>query len=169
MSVGNSCYFFHLFVLLELLSSVASLLLSIGFKTMSTSNVNGLGINFQHQHHHNSTVSNPILALLTFILPVLLVLIDFKFKNEPTSVFQAHPITIKVAVANLLAFALAFGIEFTFHPCYLSTTCAALVRTTILFCGSSQWLPWHRCCSQTHGDLSYISSTPCFHLPTCMG
>ena len=135
MAVGNSCYFFRLFVLLELLSSVASLLLSIGFTTMSTSNVNGQGINFQQQYHHNSTASNPILALLTFILPVLLVLIDFKFKNEPTSVFQAHPITIKVAVANLLAFALAFGIEFTFHPCYLSTTCAALLRTTILFCG----------------------------------
>ncbi|KAJ9680212.1 hypothetical protein PVL29_019500 [Vitis rotundifolia] len=102
---------------------------------MSTSNVNGQGINLQHQHHNNSTASNSILALLTFILPVLLVLIDFKFKNEPTSVFQTHPITIKVAVANLLAFALAFGIEFTFHPCYLSTTCAALLRTTILFCG----------------------------------
>ena len=105
---------------------------------MPTSNGNGLGINLQHQHqhHHNSTTSNPILALLTFILPVLLVLIDFEFKNEPTSVFQAHPITIKVAVANLLVFALAFGVEFTFHPCYLSTTCAALLRTTILFCGS---------------------------------
>ena len=114
---------------------MASLLLSIGFTTMSTSNVNGQGISFQHQHHHNSTASNPILALLTFILPVLLVLIDFKFKNEPTSVFQAHPITIKFAAANLLAFALAFGIEFTFQLCYLSTTCAALLRTTILFCG----------------------------------
>ncbi|KAJ9680211.1 hypothetical protein PVL29_019499 [Vitis rotundifolia] len=101
---------------------------------MPTSNVNGLGIN--HQHHHNSTASNSILSLLNLILPVLLVLIDFKFKNEPTSVFQTHPITIKVGVANLLAFALAFEIEFTFHPCYLSTTCAALLRTTILFCGS---------------------------------
>ena len=135
-SLGNSGYFFYLFGLLALLCSVASLLLSIGFTTMPTSNGNGLGINLQHQHHHNSTTSNPILALLTFILPVLLVLIDFKFKNEPTSVFQAHPITIKVAVANLLVFALAFGVEFTFHPCYLSTTCAALLRTTILFCGS---------------------------------
>ena len=103
---------------------------------MPTSNGNGLGINLQHQHHHNSTTSNPILALLTFILPVLLVLIHFEFKNEPTSVFQAHPITIKVAVANLLVFALAFGVESTFHPSYLSTTCAALLRTTILFCGS---------------------------------
>ena len=102
---------------------------------MPTSNGNGLGINLQHQHHHNSTTSNPILALLTFILPVLLVLIHFEFKNEPTSVFQAHPITIKVAVANLLVFALAFGVESTFHPSYLSTTCAALLRTTILFCG----------------------------------
>ncbi|KAJ9680208.1 hypothetical protein PVL29_019496 [Vitis rotundifolia] len=103
---------------------------------MSTSNVNGLGINLHYQHHHNSAPSYPILALLTFILPVLLVLIYFKFQNESTSVFQAHPITIKVVVANLLAFALAFGIEFTFHPCCPSTTCAAFLRTTILFCGS---------------------------------
>ena len=135
-SLGDPGYFFYLFGLLALLCSVASLLLSIGFTTMPTSNGNGLGINLQHQHHHNSTTSNPILALLTFILPVLLVLIHFEFKNEPTSVFQAHPITIKVAVANLLVFALAFGVESTFHPSYLSTTCAALLRTTILFCGS---------------------------------
>ncbi|KAL6322903.1 hypothetical protein AAG906_021037 [Vitis piasezkii] len=42
-------------------------------------------------------------------------LIDLKFQNKPSSAFQAHPITTKVAAASSLVFVLIFEIEFTFH------------------------------------------------------
>ncbi|KAL6322433.1 hypothetical protein AAG906_008088 [Vitis piasezkii] len=100
------------------------------------STFDGVGTNLQSQPHHISTATNSILALLTFILPVLLALLDLKFQNEPNSVFQAHPKTIKAAVASLLVFALAVGIDFTFHSSHLSRTCAAVLRTSIVCSGS---------------------------------
>ena len=67
---------------------------------------------------------------------MLLALLDLKFQNEPKSVFQAHPKTIKAAGAGLLVFALAVGIDFTFHSTHLSPTCSHLLSTTIMLCGS---------------------------------
>ena len=100
--------------------------------------INILGIDSLQQHNHNhisSTSRNSILPLLSLILPLLLDLINLKFQKEADSVFYAHPITIKVAITGLLVFALAFGIDFTFHSSHLSPTCAALLRTTMVFSG----------------------------------
>ncbi|RVX00780.1 hypothetical protein CK203_026463 [Vitis vinifera] len=82
------------------------------------------------------TCLSAILALLTFIVPLLINLTDLKFWKEADSVFQVHPINTKVVVLILLAFLLAFGIELTFHTCHLSPTCAALLHTTMVFSGS---------------------------------
>ncbi|KAJ9680206.1 hypothetical protein PVL29_019494 [Vitis rotundifolia] len=57
---------------------------------------------------------------------MLLDLIELKFQDKASSVFQAHPITTKVAAATLLVFVLPFGLEFTFH-----SYSAALLRTAI--------------------------------------
>ena len=129
MSIGStSCLSFSTFFFFP------NLRLSMGFTTMPTSN--GVETNLQPQTHHICTGTNPILPLLTLILPVLLALLDLKFQNEHNSVFQAHPIIIKAAVANFLVFALAVGIDFTFHSSHLSPTCSNLLSTTIMFCGS---------------------------------
>ena len=82
-----------------------------------------------------ATPHKAILALLSFILPLLTNLISLKFQNESNSVFQAHPMTTLVAIAGLLVFALLFGIEPTFHSFHLSPTCAAVLRTTMVFSG----------------------------------
>ena len=76
------------------------------------------------------------LVLFTFILQVLLALLDLKFQNEPNFVFQAYPKTIKAAVASLLVFALKVKVDFTFHSCHLSPTCSYLLSTNIMLCGS---------------------------------
>ena len=76
------------------------------------------------------------LVLFTFILQVLLALLDLKFQNEPNFVFQAYPKTIKAAVASLLVFALKVEVDFTFHSSHLSPTCSYLLSTNIMLCGS---------------------------------
>ena len=96
---------------------------------------NILGINLPQQNLM-ATSPNAILALLTFIIPVLINLIDLKFQKEVDSVFQAHPITTHVAIIGLLVFVLTSGIGFTFHSSHLSHTCAAVLRTTIVCSGS---------------------------------
>ncbi|KAJ9680210.1 hypothetical protein PVL29_019498 [Vitis rotundifolia] len=63
---------------------------------------------------------------------MLLNLTELKFQNKPSSAFQAHPITTKVATATLLVFVLTFGLEVTFH-----SYSAALLRTAIATSGSS--------------------------------
>ena len=82
------------------------------------------------------TYLSAIFALLTIIVPLLINLTDLKFRKEADSVFQAQPINTKVVVVSLLAFVLAFGIELTFHTRHLSPTCAALLRTTMVFFSS---------------------------------
>ncbi|KAJ9680256.1 hypothetical protein PVL29_019538 [Vitis rotundifolia] len=62
---------------------------------------------------------------------MLLNLINLKFQNKPSSAFQAHPITTKVAAAISLVFVLTFGIKFTFHS-YSPT----LLRTAMVTSGS---------------------------------
>ncbi|XP_034708411.1 uncharacterized protein LOC117931545 isoform X2 [Vitis riparia] len=79
---------------------------------------------------------NAILALIAFVVPVLIKLIDLKFQKEADSVFEAHPITTMMFFASLLAFVLVFGTELTFHSSHLSPTCAALLRTAMMFSGS---------------------------------
>ena len=94
---------------------------------------NVLGINLQQEQNLMATSRNAILALLTFIVPVLIELINLKFQKEVEySVFHVHPITTMVTVSSLLAFVLAFGVEFTFqYSCG-----AALLRTIMVFSGS---------------------------------
>lgn len=53
--------------------------------------INIVGINLPQQHNPMATPRNAILALLSFILPLLLQLIELKFQNESNSVFEAHP------------------------------------------------------------------------------
>ncbi|KAL6322953.1 hypothetical protein AAG906_022791 [Vitis piasezkii] len=89
----------------------------------------------QHQNRMSSYLTS-ILALLSFIVPVLLDLVDLKFKKEADSVFEAHPTTTKLVIASLLAFVLAFQLVLIFHTCRLSPTCAALLRTTMMFFAS---------------------------------
>ncbi|RVW68335.1 hypothetical protein CK203_064539 [Vitis vinifera] len=58
------------------------------------------------------------------------------FQKEAYSVFEAHPTTTKLVIASLLAFVLAFELVLIFHTCRLSPTCAALLRTTMVFFAS---------------------------------
>ena len=123
--------------------------MSIHNRTSSTPHitVNIVGINLQEQRnlmyfinngqHHNHMVNYPsaILALIAFVVPVLINLIDLKFQKVADSVFEAHPITTMMFFASLLAFVLAFGTELAFHS-HLSPTCAALLRTAMMFSGS---------------------------------
>ncbi|RVW63311.1 hypothetical protein CK203_058770 [Vitis vinifera] len=92
--------------------------------------------NRRQQRSLMATSRKAILALLSFILPLLTNLINLKFQNESNSVFQVHPKTTLVAIAGLLVFALSFGIESTFHSFHLSPTCAAVLRTIMVFSGS---------------------------------
>ncbi|RVX00896.1 hypothetical protein CK203_026449 [Vitis vinifera] len=62
---------------------------------------------------------------------MLLDLIELQFQNKPSSAFQAHPITTKVAAATLLLFVSPFGLELTSH-----SYSAALLRTAIATSGS---------------------------------
>ncbi|KAJ9680213.1 hypothetical protein PVL29_019501 [Vitis rotundifolia] len=73
-------------------------------------------VEIHHGQHQNrmSTHLTSILALLSFIVPVLLDLVDL----------------------NLLAFVLAFELMLIFRTCRLPTTCAALLRTTMVFSAS---------------------------------
>ena len=89
----------------------------------------------QHQNRMSSHLTS-ILALLSFIVPVLLDFVDLKFKKEAHSVFEAHPTTTKLVIASLIAFVLAFELVLIFHTCRLSPTCAALLRTTMVFFAS---------------------------------
>ncbi|KAJ9680193.1 hypothetical protein PVL29_019481 [Vitis rotundifolia] len=115
--------------------------------------VNIVGINLQEQRNlmfiqssnfiNNGKQQNlmlnylsAILALISFVVPVLISLIDLKFQKEADSVFEAHPITTMMFFASLLAFVSAFGTELTFHSSHLSPTCAALLRTAMMFSGS---------------------------------
>ena len=93
-------------------------------------------INNGQQHNLMLNYLSAILALIAFVVPVLINLIDLKFQKEADSVFEAHPITIMMFFASLLAFVLAFGTELTFHSSLLSPTCAALLRTAMMFSGS---------------------------------
>ena len=112
------------------------------------------GINLQ-QHNHISTSHNHILALLTlYSLPHWFGV----FQNKPNSAFQAHSITIKVAVASLLAFVLALGIDFTFH-----SSSAALLCTRMVFSNSlSHWLSCIRCMATP--SLCHLCHALCWHL-----
>ncbi|KAJ9680163.1 hypothetical protein PVL29_019451 [Vitis rotundifolia] len=91
--------------------------------------------NRRQQRSLMATPRKAILALLSFILPLLTSLINLKFQNQSNSVFQTHPMTTLVAISGLLVFALSFGIESTFHSFHLSPTCAAVLRTTMVFSG----------------------------------
>ena len=104
---------------------------------------------YSHYHFHQQCGNQPwttikshayylsaILALLTINVSLLINLTDLKFRKEADSVFQAQPRNTKVVVVSLLAFVLAFGIELTFHTRHLSPTCAALLRTTMVFFSS---------------------------------
>ncbi|XP_034709607.1 uncharacterized protein LOC117932461 isoform X1 [Vitis riparia] len=93
-------------------------------------------INNVQQPNFMPTYLTAILALVAFFVPALLDLIDLKFQKEANSVFEAHPITTMMAFATLLAFVLAFGIDFTFHSSHFSPICAALLRTAMMFSGS---------------------------------
>ena len=95
-------------------------------------------VEIHHGQHQNrmSTHLTSILALLSFIVPVLLDLVDLKFEKEAHSVFEAHPTTTKLGIASLLAFVLAFELMLIFHTCRLPTTCAALLSTTMVFSAS---------------------------------
>ena len=93
-------------------------------------------INNVQQPSFMPTYLTAILALVAFFVPALLDLIDLKFQKEGNSVFEAHPATTMMAFATLLAFVLAFGIDFTFRSSQFSPICAALLRTAMMFSGS---------------------------------
>ncbi|RVW86595.1 hypothetical protein CK203_045618 [Vitis vinifera] len=93
-------------------------------------------INNGQQYNLMLNYLSAILALIAFVDPVLIKLIDLKFQKEVDSVFEAHPITTMMFFASLLVFVLTFGIELTFHSSHLSPTCAALLRTAMMFSGS---------------------------------
>lgn len=76
--------------------------------------INKVGIHHGQQHNLVPSYLTTILALLTFIVLVLINLVDLKFQKEVDYVFKAYPITTMVAFASLLAFVLAFRIKFTF-------------------------------------------------------
>ncbi|KAJ9680251.1 hypothetical protein PVL29_019533 [Vitis rotundifolia] len=95
-------------------------------------------VEIHHGQHQNrmSTHLTSILAFLSFIVPVLLDLVDLKFGKEAHSVFEAHPTTTKLGIASLLAFVLASELVLIFHTSRLPPTCAALLRTTMVFSAS---------------------------------
>ncbi|RVW59854.1 hypothetical protein CK203_103956 [Vitis vinifera] len=94
-------------------------------------------INNVQQPSFMPTYLTAILALVAFFVPALLDLIDLKFQKEGNSVFEAHPATTMMAFATLLAFVLAFGIDFTFRSSQFSPICAALLR----HCHDVFWFP----------------------------
>lgn len=94
--------------------------------------INIVGINLPQQHNPMATPRNAILALLSFILPLLLQLTELKFQNESNSVFEAHPITTKVAIAALLLFALSAGIDFTFHSSSSAAPLTGFIGITLV-------------------------------------
>ena len=81
------------------------------------------------------TPRESILILLFFILPFTTNLINLKFQNQPNSAYQAHPMTTFVANGSLVLFSLLFGIQLTFRSFHFSPTYAAVLRTTMVFCG----------------------------------
>ena len=86
---------------------------------------------------------------------MLLDLIELQFQNKPSSAFQAHPITTKVAAATLLVFVSPFGLEVTFH-----SYSADPLRTA-----PSYWLFWHHYCSWIHDHspfYAYVTYTSAF-------
>ncbi|KAJ9680154.1 hypothetical protein PVL29_019442 [Vitis rotundifolia] len=96
------------------------------------------GINLPQQQNRMASTRSAILAILTLVVPLLLHLTELKFQNKSISVFEAHPITTKVAIAALQLFAMSFGLEFTLEEyfAHLSPTPAALLRTSMVFSGS---------------------------------
>ncbi|RVW63283.1 hypothetical protein CK203_058781 [Vitis vinifera] len=58
-----------------------------------------------------ATTRSAILAILTLVVPLLLDLIELKFQHNSISVFEAHPITTKVAIAALQLFACHSGLR----------------------------------------------------------
>lgn len=71
-----------------------------------------------HPKKKKQCTVRPNIIYLHFSVP--LDLIQFKFQNESKAVFEARPITTKATVTSLLVFALAFGLDFTFHSSHIS-------------------------------------------------
>ena len=96
------------------------------------------GINLPQLQNRMATTRSAILAILTLVVPLLLDLIELKFQHNSISVFEAHPITTKVAIAALQLFGLSFGLAFTLEEyfAHLSPIPAALLRTSMVFSGS---------------------------------
>jgi hypothetical protein len=55
-------------------------------------------------------------AILVFIVPILINLIEVKFEGKHYSPFETHPKTIMVAIVSLLLYCLAYGAELGFSP-----------------------------------------------------
>ncbi|XP_048229388.1 uncharacterized protein LOC125369944 [Ricinus communis] len=68
--------------------------------------------------------STSLHAILAFIVPVLLNFIEIKCQGSSKSPFETHPVTTQFAIASLLAYCIAYGVELAFP----SRLCQAIMR-----------------------------------------
>uniref|UniRef100_A0A2C9UK81 Uncharacterized protein n=1 Tax=Manihot esculenta TaxID=3983 RepID=A0A2C9UK81_MANES len=79
--------------------------------------------------------STSLHAIFAFIVPVLVAFIDIKCQATTKSPFETHPITIKIAIACLLAYCIAYGFELAFCA-RLSQANARICQVTVAIFGS---------------------------------
>ncbi|RVW11900.1 hypothetical protein VitviT2T_022864 [Vitis vinifera] len=88
----------------------------------------------------NATMLNAFLVLLSFMVTVLLHLINLRFQKEADSVFQALPKTTKLTFAILIAFGWTCGIAMwaddELYPAWAARIIIAMVFFACLFVAS---------------------------------
>ncbi|KAA8522202.1 hypothetical protein F0562_012875 [Nyssa sinensis] len=88
------------------------------------------------QQQHAPTSRNAILA---YIVPVLLNLIELKYQGKDDSAFEAYPKTMCFAVTSLLMYCLAYYVELKFsssHPTWFGIFYARALHHSMVLFGS---------------------------------
>ncbi|EEF47630.1 conserved hypothetical protein [Ricinus communis] len=84
--------------------------------------------------------STSLHAILAFVVPVLLDFIEIKCQGSSKSPFETHPVTTQFAIASLLAYSIAYGIELAF-PSRLSQAIMMIIGSCSLASLASLLLP----------------------------
>ena len=75
-------------------------------------------------------------AILVFVVPIIVSLIEVKYQGKHDSPFEPHPKTIMVAIVTLLLYCLAYGAEIAFSPQRTTSKCARLLCSFMNLFGS---------------------------------